>query len=111
MGIFDDELRNRHLEVAKRLAFALHLQEEMNKKASQVCDDLQSYISLTLQRTDIQVGRHENKACARIADSTLEIACIDNNSFRVTGDNGNADKLSQSEMAQRVIAWLDTRPR
>jgi hypothetical protein len=108
MGLFDDELRRKRMDEANRVAFALALQEELSKRAVQVCDDLVSHISRSLQRADIQVERQDNKVRARIANYNLEIACIDSNSFTVTGDNGSADKLSQSEMAQRVLAWLDT---
>ena len=109
MGIFDDEARKMAVETAKQLRDAD--QRKANLVAGRVAEDLLKYIAGELRAEDFDVGVDERRITVRGKSSGRELRIDVSGSdigatFDMKGDSGAVTAVDQSQMARRVIEWL-----
>jgi hypothetical protein len=111
MGIFDDEARKMAVETAKQLRDADLRKAESNQVAGRVAEDLLKYIAGEPGAEDFDVGVDERRITVRGRSSGRELRIDVSGSdlgaiFEMNGDSGAAIAVDQSQMARRVIEWL-----
>jgi hypothetical protein len=110
MGIFDDEARRMAVETAKWLRDADQRKAESNLVAGRVAEDLLKYIASEPRAEDFDVGVDERRITVRGKSSGRELKIDVSGSggatFEVNGDSGAMTAVDQSQMARRVIEWL-----
>ena len=108
MGIFDDEARKMAVETAKRLSDAD--QRKSNQVAGRVAEDLLKYIASEPRVEDFDVGVDERRITVRGKSSgrelKIDVSGSSSATFEVNGDSGTMIAVDQSQMARRVIEWL-----
>ena len=115
MGIFEDEARKMAVESAKRLRDADQWKAESSQVAGRVAEDLLKYIASEPGAEDFDVGVDERRITVRGQKSGRELKIDVSGSgtggiFEVKGDSGAVTAVDQSQMARRVIEWLQQSP-
>ena len=111
MGIFDDEARKMAVETAKQLRDADQRKAESNQVAGRVAEDLLKYIAGEPGAEDFDVGVDERRITVRGKSSGRELridvsGSVIGATFEMNGDSGAVIAVDQSQMARRVIEWL-----